>query len=530
MTPFQEFRLWVHRAPSGERLAAAIASALVLAVLAWVLVPAAKTEDTLSTFPSSATTGATGSATGATGGSSSSTTGATSGTSGVAPIGTGTTGSTGTTGTGGATTGATGAATGGTSGATSGSTTGSGKSCPSGTGNGLTASRIKVAVILVEIFGPTANGAFGIQKVAQQQANYAAAIDEQNAKGGVACRQIVAQYFKGNPADRNGLGQLCADIVAAKPFAVLDGGVYAQFSEVNCYALNKLPYFGTYLLAQNLQRKYYPYLFDFNLIDSLYHDTVFALKGRGFFSSANGFKKLGFVYQDCNPSVADGVKSSLAQAGIPSSSINTFDLGCPAALTPATVLQQAVLQFKRAGVTHVTTASMVGDFAGFTNAAQQQNFKPKYGLGDDSIVPLSYGSQAPNYDNIAGAVAITASRDGEEKTPGSTPTAGTLRCNAAFKKKGIASTWSQPTGAGNACDVLWMFAAAVDHAPALRGDALAAGLQAAKSVDFSYPQGPTDFSGAGSTYGGQYWRPLTFQLSPCKCWKLLDRNFTRTFT
>ena len=529
MTPFQEFRLWVRCAPGGERFAAGIASALVLAVLVWVLVPSSKATDTASLFPSAATTGASAPA-GATGSGTGTTTtglaGATSGSTTGVPAAIGSTGSTG----GSSATGATSGATSGTTGATSGSTTGNGKSCPSDTGNGLTASRIKVAVILVEIFGPTANGAFGIQTVAQQKANYTAAIDEQNAKGGVACRQIVPQYFKGNPADRNGLGQLCADVVAAKPFAVLDGGVYAQFSEVNCYALNKLPYFGTYLLAQNLQRKYYPYLFDFNLLDSLYRDTVFALKDRGFFSSANGFKKLGFVYQDCNTSVADGVKRALAQAGVPSSSINTFDLGCPAALTPATVLQQAVLQFKRAGVTHVTTASMVGDFAGFTNAAQQQNFKPKYGLGDDSIVPLSYGNQAPNYDNIAGAVAITASRDGEEKTPGSKPTAGTLRCNAAFKKKGIAATWSQPTGAGNACDVVWMFAAAVNHAPALRADALAAGLQAVKSVDFSYPQGPTDFSKPGSTYGGQYWRPLTFELSPCKCWKLLDRNFKRTYS
>jgi hypothetical protein len=528
MTPFQEFRLWAQRAPGGERFAAGIAAALVLAVLAWVLIPSSKAADSVSLFPTAGTTGASA-APGSTGtsGSGTSTTGqggATSGTtSGTLPGGTGATSTTGSSG-------ATSGAASGVTGATSGTTTGPAKNCPSGSGNGLTASRIKVAVILVEIFGPAANKQFGIQTVAQQQANYGAAIEEQNAKGGIACRQIVPQYFKGNPADRNGLGQLCADVVAAKPFAVIDGGVYAQFSEVNCYALNKLPYFGTYLLAQNLQQKYYPYLFDFNLIDSLYHDTVFALKDRGFFSSANGFKTLGFVYQDCNTSVADGVKRSLAQAGIPSSSINTFDLGCPAALTPATVLQQAVLQFKRAGVTHVTTASMVGDFAGFTNAAQQQNFHPKYGLGDDSIVPLTYGSQAPNYDNLAGAVAITASRDGEEKTPGSAPTAGTLRCNAAFKKKGIAPTWSLPTGAGNACDAIWMFAAAVNHAPALRADVLAAGLQAAKSVDFSYPQGPTDFSKPGSTFGGQYWRPLKFELSPCKCWKLLDRNFKKTYT
>jgi hypothetical protein len=535
MTPFQEFRLWARRAPQGERFAAGTAAALVIAVLAYLLVPSTKAADTASLFPGAgSTTGGGTTTTTGTGGAVGSTTGVPGTTSGTAPGGT--TGATLGTSTGAAQSttgsGASGTAsgsTGGTTGSTAGST-GGGKRCLSGTPTGVTASRIKVAVILVEIFGPTANSAFGIQSVAAQQSQYQAAIDEQNARGGVSCRQLVAQFFKGNPGDRNSLGRLCSDVVASKPFAVLDGGVYAQFAEVNCYAQNKIPYFGTYLLAQNLQRQYYPWLFNFNLMNSLYHDTIFALKDRGFFSSANGFKKLGFIYQTCNQSVVDGVNRSIAAAGIPSSAVNTFSLGCPAALSSPSSLQQAVLQFKQAGVTHVTTASMVGDFGNFTNAAQQQNFKPKYGLGDDSLVPLTYGNQAPNLENISGAIAITASRDGEETTPGSKPTAGTLRCDAAFKKKGIGPTYSLPTGAGNACDVLWMFVAAVEHAPALQGNALAAGLQAAGSVDFSYPQGPVDFTKPGTTFGGQTWRPLRFELSPCKCWKLLDRTFHKTYT
>ena len=39
MTPFQEFRLWLHRAPVRQRLAAAIAGVLILGVLVWVLIP-----------------------------------------------------------------------------------------------------------------------------------------------------------------------------------------------------------------------------------------------------------------------------------------------------------------------------------------------------------------------------------------------------------------------------------------------------------------------------------------------------------
>lgn len=38
MTPFQRFRLWLRRAPAGERAAAALAVLLVVAVLLWIVV------------------------------------------------------------------------------------------------------------------------------------------------------------------------------------------------------------------------------------------------------------------------------------------------------------------------------------------------------------------------------------------------------------------------------------------------------------------------------------------------------------
>jgi len=530
MTPFQEFRLWLRRAPGGERFAAGLAAALVLAILGWVLVPASKTQDTLSAFPEAGTTGApaTTGGTGAGGSGATSSTGGvtTGGTTGRIPAGTGTTGAV--RGTTSGTTGTTGGVTG-TTGSTTGSSTGGGKTCPSSSATGVTASRIKVAVILVEIVGPVANQTFGIATPEEVQSWYQAAIDQLNAEGGVACRTLVPQYFKANPADQNALRQTCLDIASAGVFAVLDAGAYAQFPIVDCFAQAKLPYFGSYFLTQSQQRKNYPWLFDFNVLDNLYHDTLFALKARGFFSASNGFGKLGFLYRDCDKTLIDNFNRTLTQIGVPSSKVVPFSVGCPTALADPSTLQQAILKFQQNGVTHLTTAGDIADFANFTKIAQQQRFKPTYGLGDDSLVPLSYGGQAPDYDNIAGAVAISASRDGEEKTPGSVPTAGTARCDAAFKKKGIGPTYSLQVGAGNACDNLWMFAAAADHAPALRGDALAAGLQAATSIDFSYPLGPNDLTKAGTTFAGQYWRPLEFYRA-CNCWKLLDRTFKRTYS
>src|SRR5688572_29481729 len=45
MTPFLQFRVWLRTGPMGERVSAALAAALAVAVLGWALVPLA-TDDT----------------------------------------------------------------------------------------------------------------------------------------------------------------------------------------------------------------------------------------------------------------------------------------------------------------------------------------------------------------------------------------------------------------------------------------------------------------------------------------------------
>ncbi|MFN2537061.1 MAG: hypothetical protein ABR549_02780 [Mycobacteriales bacterium] len=529
MTPFQEFRYWIRRAPAGERSAAAMAGALALVVLVWVLIPSSSTGT-----PSSLATDFGGSSTGTTGTSAPGT--STTGTGGTTAPTTGTSGTaaTGATGTlpGTATSGsATSGTTGGiptSGGATSAGTTGGGQACPAGNGPGVSASRLKIAVILVNIVGPAANSLFGISTPAQQQAFFEAAIKDANASGGAGCRQITAQYFKGNPTDQNNLNQICLDIQAAGVAAVLDGGAYAQYPLVDCYARAGIPYFGGYLISGTQQQKYFPYLFEFNTLDRLYKDAVLALKARGFFDKAKGFQMLGFVYRDCDPTMISNQKRLLAS--IVGSAMVSYNVGCPSALANPADIQQAVLSFQRAGVTHVTTASFVGDFASFTKTAQQQKFTPRYGLADDSLVALSYGSQAPDPDNIADAVAISAGRSAEETTPGTKPSAGTVRCNAAFKKYGnLGNVYKLPYGSGNSCALVSMFDAAADHAPVLQRNAFAAGLQRAKSVEMSFPQGPNDFTGNRITTGGQYWRPLQFHLS-CKCWQITNRTFSRSFS
>ena len=520
LTPFQVFRLWARRAPTGERLAAAMASVLILALLVWVLVPTsgadsdALSTDTAVALPTGGTAAAT--AEGAKGAVGVPARNPARGQSGPA-VGAGSI----------ASRSGAGPVPGASPTAVNATRPGRPASCPGGTAVGVSDKSIEIAVILVAIVGPAANSIFGIATPAEQRRFYEAAIAEVNASGGVGCRRLQAKFFEANSADQNDLHRVCLEINAANVYAVLDAGAYAQFPLVDCYARARLPYFTAFLLADRQRSQYYPYLFAFNTSDRLYRDAVLALRSRGYFDRAKGFEKLGFVYRTCDKVLIDNQTKLLRE--IVGSDVVTYDFGCPNALASPSDIQQAVLKFKSAGVTHVTTAAMVGDFANFTKTAEQQGFRPRYGIADDSVISLSYGTLRPDYNNIANTIAIAENRNGEERTPGTKRTAGTVRCDAALQKYGnLGTTYKLSATAGNACSLVWMFDAAVENATTIERTGLAPGLQRAKAVEFSFPQGPNDLSGVRNTTGGQFWRPVQFYKS-CDCWRVLEAKYRPSF-
>src|SRR3954452_15171072 len=99
----------------------------------------------------------------------------------------------------------------------------------------------------------------------------------------------------------------------------------------------------------------------------------------------------------------------------------------------------------------MTDHQLVGDFSNFSNVDQQQGLHPKYGLPDESMIEVAYGSQAPNAANIVDSIAIAQGRSGEERTPGAVPSAGTARCNAIYAAHGIQPTYKLAPGAGYVC-------------------------------------------------------------------------------
>jgi hypothetical protein len=529
VTPFRQFRLWLGRASAAEQVAAAVGATLVVAVVAWLLVPPTSTSGS-ATVAAGGTGGGAGPTTGAgggTGASSSAGAGAGGGGSVLGAQGSDSTGGGDATGpgapAGGSTTPATSAAGGGPvpSGAGAG-----GCVSPPGGDQGATSSQIKIAVILIQIVGPAANSTFGIPSPATQQADVHDVVDSINASGGVACRKLVPVFFTGDPADTSNLQQTCVDIIQSQPFFVVDLGAYYTYPQLAvCYPQAHIGYVNTGGLSLSQQKQFYPYDWGLFLYDNLYKDTILGLRQHGFFAASSGFKKLGVMYTSCLPDLPKQFMGWLNQAGVPSSAIVGHDVGCPTSFDSPGDLEEAILTFKQQGVTNVTFVHDTADFSNFTTIAQQQGLAPKYGIADEGIVAISYGSQKPNYQNIANALAITTYRYGEERTPGYPPSAGTQRCNAIFAAKGQAPVYQQPIGQGGiVCSLLWMVQGAIDHEPALLRSDVGAGLQASKSVDFSFPYGPNDFTGAGTTTAGQFWRVDQF-LPGCSCWQVIDRNY-----
>jgi hypothetical protein len=538
MTPFQEFRLWARRAPVGERAAAGVAAVLALVLFAWLLVPAGGDDAELATFGGGAGAAVGGTETGGGGGAG-----------GAGTSGSGNGGGSGATGTGVAITGGGGGGGGGAGGAGA----GGGGAAPDGGGGaapeggqappaaegaqcppapdgvrGVSEGEIKVAGILTDIVGPAANDLFGIPSVEQQRAYFDATLKAINAEGGIACRQVALQLYRGNPTDRNALQRLCLEIVQAGHFVVLDTGSYAAFPQKQCFAQNGVPYFGGYFLYRDEQQAFFPFLFNLQMMEPLHRNTVFGLKELGFFDAGQGFKKLGFLHQSCNPSTIKNIQQALGEVGITGDKVVPYDLGCPSVFASPADLSQAVLTFQRQGVTHVSVFDSVGDFTNFTNVAEQQRFRPRYGIPDEALISISYGNQPPNPNQLDNALAITSARNGEERTPGSQPSEGTQRCNAIYEGAGIGNVYELKSLAGNMCNQWWMIRAAANNAPSLQPDALAAGLQRAGSIETSFPTGPMDWSREGTTTGGQFWRPAKFEKG-CACWKLVAPEFRPSF-
>lgn len=519
MTPFLQLRLWWRRGGAGERLAVVLAGAIVIALAAWLLVPTGSDQPAASTNLQ-ATAGSPGAAGSSTQGTVAGAPGA-GGATGASVPGAPSAGGA----SGGAAGGAAGSAGGGGVGAASqgGATAGPNTNCPSvpkGTA-GVADRTILLDVALLDLAGPIGNGAVSqasaddMQKVAQ------AVIADVNARGGVACRQLTAKYYKVNPISPDSGHAACLQIVQDRPALAIDAGGLVYGNAYNCVPQQKVPTL-TFMnpLPSELAR-FAPYLGSPSAdLGTVMRDAVYGMKEQGLFDPAKGFKKLGLLEEQCAPEAMKIFEDTLAKVGVTSAQISKYSFACPAnGFASPSDMAQAVSQHRIAGASLVVPLTGGGSFKAYSETAERQGYRPKYAITDYQGMPITSTSNLkPNPDNFDGAIGISTGTYGIDTTPGAGLDAGTKRCQAIVVKAGLPPS-AVFGGGGTVCGSLWIAEAALAHARALSPDGILPGLYGAGSVQLAYPVPDATFA-PGKLHGGDTYAPIQFH-KDCTCWRIV---------
>jgi hypothetical protein len=394
----------------------------------------------------------------------------------------------------------------------------------------VTATKVQIDVTLADLQGQAGNALVGIPSAEVQKQMFEAAIADVNKHGGVKCRAIVAKYYKVNPLDQSSLEAVCLDIVADKPFALLDVGLSSPVGSPaprDCPPQHKIPSFGSASLGQGELSKFSPYLFSYYpAAEKTVHNAVLGAHQLGWFTGAT---KVGLIEQQCNPNLNVIARRDLKSFGFSGSKLSAFDFGCGNGIPAPQDVAAAVLQFQWDGVTHVFDDSGVYENF-FSQTASKQGYKPKYATGDQGTIALwnnpTFGPEPNNFD---GGLVITGTRYGEEHTAGMKRSALTTRCDAAMKAKGLQGSWESPNGfSGVACADVFMFTDAANGSTGLRRDQLSASLRGSGRSDLPYPAGPSDFVATKGQTGGGFWRAATYRKG-CSCFQITRAVFTPDF-
>jgi hypothetical protein len=528
MSPFLQFRLWLRRGPTPEKVGVGIAGVVLIAVLAWVAVPtgsagggavattgvpaAGATPGSSASGPASGTGSAAGNAGG---GSSLNSAGAAAAPASVVGAGAAPAGA---------------AALPGTSGGTrpSGSAaTSSSTACSNLTSSdqGVTPTQIKLGVALFDLEGGASNSFIGVPPPQDQQADFQAVIDSINKAGGIQCRKIVPVWYQGNYLDSSQQHATCLQVVQDRVFALIDAvALDATQQGRDCVAENKIPLFDAgAILGSETRGSLYPYVFsDGDQWDWNIRNSVFGAQQLGWFK---GLTKLGVLEDDCYPEVNSETTADLAAAGIPPSHVVTYDFGGCSTIPPPQQVEQAVLTFQSAGVSHVTDLSQVPKSGYFSKVAQTQNYHPKYNVsgGAPSVFDSSSGSSAgPNAQNFNGAISITELSYGAQNSKNAPYSPATTACNNIMASAGLASVQKQGAFfAGETCNLMWMFQMAAQRTAPLVRTGLVQGLDQSGLWLQSFPGGQANFNRPGVVSAGEYWRLDVYDGS-CPCFRVPD--------
>jgi ABC-type branched-subunit amino acid transport system substrate-binding protein len=387
------------------------------------------------------------------------------------------------------------------------------------TDQGVTAKQITIGVVVVDM--GSASSLINLPSAADVQKAYTAVFDDINAKGGVRCRKIVPKFYTDSVLQTSQEHAACLQMQQDKVFTVFNN--LFNTTEQTCIAKAHIPNIWYTTPHTPDVHTYAPYIMSWQPdYDHLIRRYVRGAQSLGWFT---GMTKLGILEQTCYPDENTAITNELRGIGVNPDQASIFNYGCPAAAPTPDQDQQAVLQFKAAGVTHVLNVAYADD-AGFSIAADQQSYKPKFAhMEDASATAIESGTQKPG-NSFDGTLLITTIETGARNTPGYRYNAATQDCARILTRAGLSAPYATDAAKffGIACVNVELFKQAAERAPALLRSQLASGFAKLGSLQLSYPAGPVDITNASLPVGGQLWRPGVWS-SACECWKVTDARY-----
>lgn len=527
MSPFLEFRSWLRDGPRPERALAAVTGVLLLALVAWAVIPNIPSDSTtvasVAGVESPAAPAPAAPASGAvtpTGPAGAPPTSAAA-VSTAPQAGPGIAVPSAVTSTAGGAPSTAVAPTGATRPSSHGASSSSNAACPVGaTDKGVTATTITIGVIIYTT--GSANSLINLPAASDWEKAYTAVFNAVNAKGGLACRKLVPKFYVDNVLDSNSEHSLCLQAAQDKVFALFNNPFAT--AEQTCPAKQHIPDFWATPPHTHDVAQYVPYILSYQPdFDRLIHLYVRGAHDLGWFT---GMKKLGIIEQSCFPDENTDIANELSAIGIDPHQASIFNYGCSSAPVNSPLTDsQAAIQFKNAGVTHVMNVGYASD-VGFSNAADGQHFFPKFAhMEDASGQAIASGVTKPgkSYD---GTLLIETIPTGGPNTPGYTFSPANQTCASQLASVGLPSQTSSDVAKfyGLACVDMTMFVAAVSHAPQLVGTQLSTGLSRAGTLDLAYPSGPLTVTDPARPTGGTVFEPAQWYTA-CECWRITDPHF-----
>lgn len=402
-------------------------------------------------------------------------------------------------------------------------TKGDGASVPP-TGPGISDDEIKLGFY---VSLPLDYSAFGGQGgSADDRAATEAVVDQVNASGGIAGRQIIPVFAEidqtTDPSWTTHAQATCTKFTEDdRVFAAVTMASGASDGAIGCYAQHGTPLLShiRYSYSPSELAEYDGYLHLLGrAIDSRRWGAavVDGLASSGYFDDAS----LGIVAYDTPAyryATDEVVLPRLAALGV--EVVERAAVGQPDAVAGlgamSSQLGNAILRFRAAGVDRVIFVEAGGAVTFlFMNEAESQGYRPKYGLHTLNIPEFQADDQAPAAQ-LDGAIGVGwvpgDDLDEAQYPPGLT---GVDRCLEIFRAAGV-STGVSPASSLGYCDAIFLLKEALERAPSLDAAGLHAGIAAlgdshdsAVTLSARYVPGRHDSAAA--------YRLLTFDTA-CTC-------------